>query len=53
MLLPTLWQGREKLGWVGNTFSGGACSPTLCLGHFKVKFSSMNVQPVSKEKFLW
>lgn len=31
----------------------GACSPTLCLGHFKVKFSSTNVQPVSKEKFLW
>lgn len=53
VLLPTLWQGREKLGWVGNTFSGGASSPTLCLGHFKVKFSSMNVQPVSKEKFLW
>lgn len=51
--LPTLWQGREKLGWVENAFSGGACSPTLCLGHFKVKFSSMNVQPVSKEKFLW
>lgn len=54
-LYPSLPSGRAGRNWVqvGSSFSGGACSPTLCLGHFKVKFSSMNVQPVSKEKFLW
>lgn len=27
--------------------------PTLCLGHFKEKFSSMKMQPVAKESFSW
>lgn len=44
---------QREMGWGESAFPWGACSPTLCLGHFKVKFSSMNVQPVSKEKFLW
>lgn len=30
---------------------GGSRSLTLCLGHFKEKFSSMNIQPMSKQKF--
>lgn len=53
-LYPSLPSGRAgETGLSGEPFLRGACSPTLCLGHFKVKFSSMNVQPVSKEKFLW
>lgn len=31
---------------------GGSRSLTLCLGHFKEKFSSMNIQPMSKQKFV-
>lgn len=32
---------------------GSYWSPTLCLGHFKEKFSSTNMQPMTKEKFRW
>lgn len=31
----------------------GSWSPTLCLGHFKEKFSSMSMQPATKEKCAW
>lgn len=49
-LTPLAGQGETGLG--RECFPREACSPTLCLGHFKVKFSSTNVQPMGKEKLL-
>lgn len=45
-------RGEEPLS-SQNPSREGLWSPTLCLGHFKEKFSSMNMQPVTKEKFGW
>lgn len=42
---------RRMLSSLGPS-KGGSRSLTLCLGHFKEKFSSMNIQPMSKHKFV-